>query len=93
MEGVVGATTVVGVALLTEEAGGDTALNEGEQFKTFSLAYIHAPSPYYGDYFRGAEDASPTTLQLVFIHLMRLSRLDLYLPSPSHLTKFFLHPF
>ena len=48
VEGVVGATTVVGVALLTEEAGGDTALNEGEQFKTFSLAYIHAPSPYYG---------------------------------------------
>ena len=51
VEGVVGATTVVGVALPIEEAGGGTTMSEGELFKIFSLACIHVPSLYYGGYF------------------------------------------
>ena len=53
MEGVVGATTVVGVALPIEEAGGGTTTSEGERFKIFSLACIHVPSLYYKGCFGG----------------------------------------
>lgn len=64
MEEVVGATTVVGVALPTEEAGGDTTMSEGEQFKIFSLACIHVPSLYYGGCFLEGEGGGERILPL-----------------------------
>lgn len=66
VEGVVEATTIVGVALPTE-AGGDTPLSEGEWF---SQAYIHVCTIPTTRFISGGQVMLPPLTNWLFLHLV-----------------------